>query len=444
MFNKKLNRLLAIMLASVMGATSLPATPVSADTPSSEYDISNDAASDDISDSKIPDEQDSDNNATEEKQPQQLTVEYTPADDIYVGNKVVPVVKSDRADAAVDNLKYTVVEGKNLIEKDTDFASNGIWTAKDTGTVRIKVTKAEDDKYKSAEAEYTVTIKEYDYSSMNNSLTGTMLHGTQFYVEAPTLSLASDNQAVYVVRKGDEWIEADKYQLMPQQGDNRQTLVIARKDKESGAITDIGSLQLDYKYDTQPPKITLNPKEDDKPAFTKDAVDYYGNVRKVDMNIHDVSLDDGSTQLWVKVDDREEFDVFDVDNAQKLIDAGIEYSDWIVTGADYSSCITFGTKADEEHKYQIIRMYAKDQAEHECNDTSSIEQPFYVDRKAPSGTIGYDADLIDEQNMASQQAAKVYGQLEDISGIKQAFYYVNKSDESGSILNDEQVKALDD
>lgn len=414
-FNKKLNRLLAIMLASVMGATSLPATPVSADTPSSEYDISNDAASDDISDSKIPDEQDSDNNATEEKQPQQLTVEYTPADDIYVGNKVVPVVKSDRADAAVDNLKYTVVEGKNLIEKDTDFASNGIWTAKDTGTVRIKVTKAEDDKYKSAEAEYTVTIKEYDYSSMNNSLTGTMLHGTQFYVEAPTLSLASDNQAVYVVRKGDEWIEADKYQLMPQQGDNRQ-----------------------------PPKITLNPKEDDKPAFTKDAVDYYGNVRKVDMNIHDVSLDDGSTQLWVKVDDREEFDVFDVDNAQKLIDAGIEYSDWIVTGADYSSCITFGTKADEEHKYQIIRMYAKDQAEHECNDTSSIEQPFYVDRKAPSGTIGYDDDLIDEQNMASQQAAKVYGQLEDISGIKQAFYYVNKSDESGSILNDEQVKALDD
>lgn len=151
MFNKKLNRLLAIMLASVMGATSLPATPVSADTPSSEYDISN---------SKIPDKQDSDNNATKEKQPQQLTVEYTPADDIYVGNKVVPVVKSDRADAAVDNLKYTVVEGKNLIEKDTDFASNGIWTAKDTGTVRIKVTKAEDDKYKSAEAEYTVTIKE--------------------------------------------------------------------------------------------------------------------------------------------------------------------------------------------------------------------------------------------------------------------------------------------
>lgn len=200
-FNKKLNRLLAIMLASVMGATSLPATQVSADTPSSEYDISNDAASDDISDSKIPDKQDSDNNATEEKQPQQLTVEYTPADDIYVGNKVVPVVKSDRADAAVDNLKYTVVEGKNLIEKDTDFASNGIWTAKDTGTVRIKVTKAEDDKYKSAEAEYTVTIKEYDYSSMNNSLTGTMLQGTKFYVEAPTLSLASDNQAVYVVRK---------------------------------------------------------------------------------------------------------------------------------------------------------------------------------------------------------------------------------------------------
>ena len=239
-------------------------------------------------------------------------------------------------------------------------------------------------------------------------------------------------------------IEADKYQLMPQQGDNRQTLVIARKDKESGAITDIGSLRLDYKYDTQPPKITLNPKEDDKPAFTKDAVDYYGNVRKVDMNIHDVSLDDGSTQLWVKVDDREEFDVFDVDNAQKLIDAGIEYSEWIVTGADYSSCITFGTKADEEHKYQIIGMYAKDQAEHECNDTSSIEQPFYVDRKAPSGTIGYDADLIDEQNMVSQQASNVYGQLEDISGIKQAFYYVNESDESGSILNDEQVKALDD
>ena len=34
-FNKKLNRLLAIMLASVMGATSLPATQVSADTPSS-------------------------------------------------------------------------------------------------------------------------------------------------------------------------------------------------------------------------------------------------------------------------------------------------------------------------------------------------------------------------------------------------------------------------
>ena len=33
----------------------------------------------------------------------------------------------------------------------------------------------------------------------------------------------------------------------------------------------------------------MNPKEDDKPAFTKDAVDYYGNVRKVDMNIHDVS-----------------------------------------------------------------------------------------------------------------------------------------------------------
>lgn len=30
-FNKKLNRLLAIMLASVMGATSLPATQVSAD-----------------------------------------------------------------------------------------------------------------------------------------------------------------------------------------------------------------------------------------------------------------------------------------------------------------------------------------------------------------------------------------------------------------------------
>lgn len=79
-------------------------------------------------------------------------------------------------------------------------------------------------------------------------------------------------------------------------------------------------------------------------------------------------------------------------------------------------------------------MYAKDQAEHECNDTSSIEQPFYVDRKAPSGTIGYDADLIDEQNMVSQQASNVYGQLEDISGIKQAFYYVNKSDESGSIL----------
>ena len=46
------------------------------------------------------------------------------------------------------HLKYTVAEGKNLIEKDTDFASNGIWTAKDTGTVRIKVTKAEDDKYK--------------------------------------------------------------------------------------------------------------------------------------------------------------------------------------------------------------------------------------------------------------------------------------------------------
>ena len=56
---------------------------------------------------------------------------------------------------------------------------------------------------------------------------------------------------------------------MSQQGDNRQTLVIARKDKESGAITDIGSLQLDYKYDTQPPKITLNPKEDDKPAFKR-------------------------------------------------------------------------------------------------------------------------------------------------------------------------------
>lgn len=34
-----------------------------------------------------------------------------------MGNKVVPVVKSDRADAAVDNLKYTVVEGKNLIER---------------------------------------------------------------------------------------------------------------------------------------------------------------------------------------------------------------------------------------------------------------------------------------------------------------------------------------
>lgn len=42
------------------------------------------------------------------------------------------------------------------------------------------MTKAEDDKYKSAEAEYTVTIKEYDYSSMNNSLTGTMLQGTNF------------------------------------------------------------------------------------------------------------------------------------------------------------------------------------------------------------------------------------------------------------------------
>ena len=84
------------------------------------------------------DEQDSDNNATEEKQPQQLTVEYTPADDIYVGNKVVPVVKADRADAAVDNLKYTVVEGKNLIEKDTDFASNGnYYNNKRTATVTI-------------------------------------------------------------------------------------------------------------------------------------------------------------------------------------------------------------------------------------------------------------------------------------------------------------------
>lgn len=426
MFNKKLNRLLAIMLASVMGATSLPATQVSADTPSSEYDISNDAASDDISDSKIPDEQDSDNNATEEKQPQQLTVEYTPADDIYVGNKVVPVVKSDRADAAVDNLKYTVVEGKNLIEKDTDFASNGIWTAKDTGTVRIKVTKAEDDKYKSAEAEYTVTIKEYDYSSMNNSLTGTMLQGTQFYVEAPTLSLASDNQAVYVVRKGDEWIEADKYQLMPQQGDNRQTLVIARKDKESGAITDIGSLRLDYKYDTQPPKITLNPKEDDKPAFTKDAVDYYGNVRKVDMNIHDVSLDDGSTQLWVKVDDREEFDVFDVDNAQKLIDAGIEYSEWIVTGADYSSCITFGTKADEEHKYQIrITLF--------CNDSSEYSMMLNGVRLSIPNTPGrcmvqLDKEVLEAQLFISFEGEKEYERVQKIKSFvdEQNDKYINQ------------------
>ena len=29
-------------------------------------------------------------------------------------------------------------------------------------------------------------------------------------------------------------------------------------------------------------------------------------------------------------------------------------------------------------------------------------------RKAPSGTIGYDADLIDEQNMVSQQASKMH------------------------------------
>ena len=51
--------------------------------------------------------------------------------------------------------------------------------------------------------------------------------------------------------------------------------------------------------------------------------------------------------------------------------------------------------------------------EHECNDTSSMEQPFYVDRKAPSGTIGYDADLIDESRIwSSQQASNVYGQLE--------------------------------
>ena len=61
-----------------------------------------------------------------------------------------------------DNVTYTITSGKDVASIDD---SNGTLTINKAGTVKVKATRAADDKYKEATAEYTLTINKADQTN---------------------------------------------------------------------------------------------------------------------------------------------------------------------------------------------------------------------------------------------------------------------------------------
>lgn len=428
MFINKQKRLLALVLALVMAFTLFPVKQVYAE---ADTGISTETTETDT-------EKETEEKEPEAKQEQTLTAIASPTD-IYIGDKIASKVTSDKEDAQ-GALTYEVVEGAELIETDEHFAENGKWTAREFGTIRIKVTKAEDDKYLGASAEYEAVIREYPYSSWSDifTLTGARSEGSLVYTSMPTLGLVNTSGAIYVIKSGNEWIDADKFNLMTVQGVNQHLLTIAQKN-EDGSISKVGKVSLEYECDTEAPELELiDPVTQPQPVYNKDGDAVYGTSRELTLKVTDTTLDRSSVQLWVKVDGGASFNILAPENAQKLIDAGIGVSSW---SAPDNLNITFGKDDESSHKYQFIEMYAKDQVGHDTKKEIT-DQFFYTDREAPRGNIAYDIKA--DENGKSKYATTVSGQLYDMSGIKSAEYFVNEADENGMILTPEQVKATAD
>ena len=436
MFINKQKRLLALVLALVMAFTLFPVKQVyaSADTgmstETSEYETEKE--------SETESETESEEKEPEEKQAQTLTAIASPTQ-IYIGDKIESQVTSDKEDAQ-GALTYEVVEGAELIETDENFSENGKWTAREFGTVRIKATKAEDDKYLEASAEYEAVIKEYLYSSWTDifTLTGEHSTGSPLYTSMPVLGLVNTSGAIYVIKSGDQWIDADQFNLMTVQGVNSHLLTIAQKNSD-GTLSKIGTVSLDYECDTEAPELELiDPVTQPQPVYSKDGDAVYDTSRELTLKVTDATLDRSTVQLWVRVDGGAAFDALEPQNAQKLIDAGIEVGSW--SDPDNLNII-FGKNDGSSHKYQLIRMYARDQVGHDT-EKDIIDEYFYTDREAPKGSIGYDVKA--DESGKSKYATTVSGQIYDMSGIKSAEYFVNEADENGVILTPEQVKATAD
>ena len=158
-------------------------------------------------------------------------------------------------------LSYEIIEQKRLNgeKADTSVAtidkSTGKLTILSTGTVKVKGTKAGDESYKEATAEYELTIKKADQSIAFQETTKTVVYGTKEYTSVMANTGTGTGEITYSI-EGENVLGVSM---------NPSTGVIRFADNKTGSIVIKATKAEDEKYNACEANYTLTVEYLDTP-----------------------------------------------------------------------------------------------------------------------------------------------------------------------------------
>ena len=158
-------------------------------------------------------------------------------------------------------LSYEIIEQKRLNgeKADTSVAtidkSTGKLTILSTGTVKVKGTKAGDESYKEATAEYELTIKKADQSIAFQEMTKTVVYGTKEYTSVMANTGTGTGEITYSI-EGENVLGVSM---------NPSTGVIRFADNKTGSIVIKATKAEDEKYNACEANYTLTVEYLDTP-----------------------------------------------------------------------------------------------------------------------------------------------------------------------------------
>ena len=158
-------------------------------------------------------------------------------------------------------LSYEIIEQKRLNgeKADTSVAtidkSTGKLTILSTGTVKVKGTKAGDESYKEATAEYELTIKKADQSIAFQETTKTVVYGTKEYTSVMANTGTGTGEITYSI-EGENVLGVSM---------NSSTGVIRFADNKTGSIVIKATKAEDEKYNACEANYTLTVEYLDTP-----------------------------------------------------------------------------------------------------------------------------------------------------------------------------------